>query len=109
MELMRIFFLLFIFSITIMEQKNKSELEQKFIDMGIGIFDHWSMDSQIRSVIIYIIVGASEQYLDKNINCKTQIKDLGPIHPPPGDAGSTRIINTFQKIKPNKLFFSTKF
>ena len=68
---MRIFILLVIFSITIMEQKNESEVEEKFIDMGIGTFDHWSMDWQLGSVISHLMVGASEQYLDKYINCKT--------------------------------------
>jgi len=55
-------------SISLFGQKNKPELEEKFMDMGFGIFVHWSMDSQLGSVISHSMVGASEQYLDKYIN-----------------------------------------
>ena len=48
--------------------KNKPELNEQFMDMGFGIFIHWSMDSQLGSVISHSMVGASEKYLDKYIN-----------------------------------------
>ncbi len=48
--------------------KNKPELEEKFMDMGFGIFIHWSMDSQLGSVISHSMVGADEKYLDKYMN-----------------------------------------
>lgn len=48
--------------------KNKPELEEEFMDMGFGIFIHWSMDSQYGSVISHSMVGASEEYLDKYMN-----------------------------------------
>ena len=47
--------------------KNKPELNEQFMDMGFGIFIHWSMDSQLGSVISHSMVGASEKYLDKYI------------------------------------------
>lgn len=48
--------------------KNKAALEEDFMDMGFGIFIHWSMDSQYGSVISHSMVGASEAYLDKYMN-----------------------------------------
>lgn len=48
--------------------KNKPELNEQFMDMGFGIFIHWSMDSQLGSVISHSMVGASEDYVDRYIN-----------------------------------------
>ncbi len=48
--------------------KNKPPLEEKFMDMGFGIFIHWSFDSQLGSVISHTMVGASEEYIDKYMN-----------------------------------------
>ncbi len=48
--------------------KNRPELENAFSDMGFGIFVHWSMDSQLGSVISHSMVGASEDYLERYIN-----------------------------------------
>lgn len=45
--------------------KNKPELNEKFMDMGFGIFVHWSMDSQLGSVISHSMVGASEDYVKR--------------------------------------------
>ena len=45
--------------------KNKAEEEEKFMDMGLGIFVHWSMDSQLGSVISHSLVGASDDYVNK--------------------------------------------
>ncbi|ANW96659.1 alpha-L-fucosidase [Wenyingzhuangia fucanilytica] len=45
--------------------KNKPELNEKFMDMGFGIFIHWSMDSQLGSVISHSMVGASEDYVKR--------------------------------------------
>ncbi|ANW96658.1 alpha-L-fucosidase [Wenyingzhuangia fucanilytica] len=47
--------------------KNKPELNEKFMDMGFGIFVHWSMDSQLGSVISHSMVGASEDYVKRYI------------------------------------------
>lgn len=48
--------------------KNKPALEQDFMDMGFGIFIHWSLDSQLGSVISHSMVGASGEYIDKYMN-----------------------------------------
>ncbi|MFB9054012.1 alpha-L-fucosidase [Formosa undariae] len=45
--------------------KNKPELDENFMDMGFGIFVHWSLDSQLGSVISHSLVGASEDYVNK--------------------------------------------
>lgn len=45
--------------------KNKPELNEQFMDMGFGIFIHWSMDSQLGSVISHSMVGASEGYVKR--------------------------------------------
>ena len=47
---------------------NKPEREQWFMDMGFGMFIHWSMDSQVGAVISHSMAGASEDYLDRFIN-----------------------------------------
>ena len=48
--------------------KNKPELEEQFMDMGFGIFVHWSLDSQLGSVISHSMVGAEKAYVEKYIN-----------------------------------------
>ena len=47
---------------------NKPEREQQFIDMGFGMFIHWSMDSQVGAVISHSMAGASDDYLDRFVN-----------------------------------------
>jgi len=37
---------------------NKPEREQQFMDMGFGMFIHWSMDSQVGAVISHSMSGA---------------------------------------------------
>ena len=44
---------------------NKPEREQWFMDMGFGMFIHWSMDSQVGVVISHSMAGASEDYLSR--------------------------------------------
>ncbi|SMP38858.1 alpha-L-fucosidase [Neorhodopirellula lusitana] len=41
---------------------------EEFIDWGLGMFVHWSLDSQLGSVISHSLVGASEDYVDRYIN-----------------------------------------
>ncbi|GAA3638254.1 alpha-L-fucosidase [Flavivirga jejuensis] len=53
---------------TFAQLKNKPVLEEDFMDMGFGIFVHWSLDSQLGSVISHSLVGASEAYVEKYIN-----------------------------------------
>jgi alpha-L-fucosidase len=44
---------------------NKPEREQWFMDMGLGMFIHWSVDVQVGAVISHSMAGASEDYLKK--------------------------------------------
>jgi len=50
------------------QTNNKPEGEQLFMDMGFGMFIHWSMDSQVGAVISHSMAGASEDYLQRFIN-----------------------------------------
>ena len=61
--------LLSFISISVFSQlRNKPALNEQFMDMGFGIFIHWSMDSQLGSVISHSLVGASEDYVQRYMN-----------------------------------------
>lgn len=47
---------------------NDPAREAEFMDWGLGMFVHWSHDSQLGSVISHSMVGASDKYLDRYIN-----------------------------------------
>ena len=47
--------------------QNKPERLAWFQDLGLGLFIHWSVDSQLGSVISHSMVGASEDYLERYI------------------------------------------
>lgn len=47
---------------------NDPQRNEEFMDWGLGMFVHWSFDSQLGSVISHSMVGASEDYLDRYIN-----------------------------------------
>ena len=63
----KIFILLsvFLISLTSLGQQtaNKPEREQWFMDAGFGMFIHWSLDSQLGTVISHSMAGASDDYL----------------------------------------------
>jgi len=46
---------------------NKHEREEWFMDQALGMFVHWSVDSQLGSVISHSMVGASDDYRDRFI------------------------------------------
>ncbi len=46
---------------------NRPERTEWFMDQALGVFVHWSVDSQLGSVISHSMVGASEDYLDRFI------------------------------------------
>jgi alpha-L-fucosidase len=54
--------------IELQPSKNQPERIEWFMERGLGLFIHWSMDSQLGSVISHSMVGASEDYLDRFIN-----------------------------------------
>jgi len=47
---------------------NDSQRCEWFMDQGLGMFIHWSIDSQLGSVISHSMVGASDDYLDRFVN-----------------------------------------
>ena len=59
---------MFICLSTFAQLKNKPGLSEEFMDMGFGIFVHWSVDSQLGSVISHSLVGASDDYVTKYFN-----------------------------------------
>jgi len=50
------------------EFRNDPVRSEAFMDWGLGMFVHWSMDSQLGSVISHSMVGASDDYLDRYLN-----------------------------------------
>lgn len=50
------------------ENRNKPEREEWLRDLGFGLFIHWSLDSQLGTVISHSMVGASDDYMDRFIN-----------------------------------------
>ncbi|MBN2583240.1 MAG: alpha-L-fucosidase [Planctomycetes bacterium] len=48
--------------------KNDPAREAEFMDWGLGMFVHWSLDSQLGSVISHSMDYASEKYLDRYVN-----------------------------------------
>ena len=47
---------------------NDPAMEQEFMDWGLGMFVHWSFDSQLGSVISHHMCNASDKHLDRVIN-----------------------------------------
>ena len=47
---------------------NEPEREDWFMDAGVGLFIHWSLDSQLGSVISHSMAGASDDYLNRFVN-----------------------------------------
>ena len=45
--------------------RNSLEREQWFMDLGLGMFVHWGVDSQLGSVISHSLAGASKDYADR--------------------------------------------
>ncbi|MBD3267540.1 alpha-L-fucosidase [bacterium] len=50
------------------EAANNPVQEEAFQDLALGMFIHWSVDSQLGSVISHSMAGASDAYLDRFIN-----------------------------------------
>ena len=62
-------FLLLTFSLAgVSVGANRSERTEWFMDQALGMFVHWSVDSQLGSVISHSMVGASDDYLDRFIH-----------------------------------------
>ena len=50
------------------QPSNKPAREEWFMDQALGMFIHWSVDSQLGSVISHSMVGASDDYLERFVN-----------------------------------------
>ena len=50
------------------QMANRTDREEWFMDLGFGMFIHWSMDSQLGVVISHSMAGASDDYLDRFVN-----------------------------------------
>ena len=48
--------------------RNDPARNEEFMDWGMGMFIHWSMDSELGSVISHSMVGASDDYMERYIN-----------------------------------------
>ena len=46
---------------------NRPERVEWFRDLGLGLFIHWSLDSQLTSVISHAMVGADEEFLERYV------------------------------------------
>jgi alpha-L-fucosidase len=57
---------------------NRPERIQWFRDLGFGLFIHWSLDSQVTSVISHSMVGASDDYLERYVTELT--RTFNPRH-----------------------------
>jgi alpha-L-fucosidase len=51
-----------------LEPQNKPDRLEEFQDLAVGMFIHWSLDSQLGMVISHSMVGASEDYLKRFVN-----------------------------------------
>ncbi len=47
---------------------NNPERVEWFRDLGLGLFIHWSLDSQVTAVISHSMVGADNEYLERYVN-----------------------------------------
>ncbi len=50
------------------EFRNPPGSDEWFMDLGLGMFVHWSLDSQLGSVISHSLAGASDDYADRFFN-----------------------------------------
>jgi alpha-L-fucosidase len=61
--------MLFVLSVSgVTDGANEPQRAEWFMDQALGMFVHWSVDSQLGSVISHSMVGASDDYLDRFIN-----------------------------------------
>ena len=47
---------------------NNPERVEWFRDLGLGLFIHWSLDSQVTAVISHSMVGADKEYLERYVS-----------------------------------------
>lgn len=60
---------------------NKADRLEWFRDQGFGLFIHWSLDSQLGSVISHSMVGATDDYVNRFINDLPKTFNPRKYHP----------------------------
>lgn len=55
------------FGVALAQGANRPGRVEWFRDLGLGLFIHWSLDSQLTSVISHSMVGADEEYLERYV------------------------------------------
>ena len=60
---------------------NRADRLEWFRDQGFGLFIHWSVDSQIGSVISHSMVGASDDYLKRYVEDLPKTFNPRKFHP----------------------------
>lgn len=55
------------FGVALLQGANRPDRVEWFRDLGLGLFIHWSLDSQLTSVISHSMVGADEAYLERYV------------------------------------------
>lgn len=55
------------FGVALAQGANRPDRVEWFRDLGLGLFIHWSLDSQLTSVISHSMVGADEEYLERYV------------------------------------------
>lgn len=58
---------LLLLGVTLSQGANRADRVEWFRDLGLGLFIHWSLDSQLTSVISHSMVGADEAYLERYV------------------------------------------
>ena len=53
--------------VALLQGANRPDRVEWFRDLGLGLFIHWSLDSQLTSVISHSMVGADEAYLERYV------------------------------------------
>jgi len=60
---------------------NNPARAEEFMDWGVGMFIHWSIDSELGSVISHSMVGASDEYLERYFHELPQYFDPSDYNP----------------------------
>ena len=58
---------LLVFGVALAQGANRPDRVEWFRDLGLGLFIHWSLDSQLTAVISHSMVGADEEYLERYV------------------------------------------
>lgn len=77
----RLALLLLALTTTLAAQDNRPERLEWFRDQGFGLFIHWSVDSQLGTVISHSLAGASDDYTNRFYNDLPKTFNPRKFHP----------------------------